>query len=101
MNTPLASPPIAAVNLPEFVPELQGTRMTCFLFSLKRGRFGDFCRKLLHEVPSVSLWAADMKDNDIPDCLQREEMTTMLRCPPVIHREVGRSDLIGVNSPKY
>jgi hypothetical protein len=65
--------------------------------SIFRNRFSAFCTKLLERVPNLCLWAASWRGDHIPERFVVESMHTMLRCPPMIHREVKQSEMIGVD----
>nr|KAG5711423.1 hypothetical protein BaRGS_025850 [Batillaria attramentaria] len=63
--------------------------------------FEDFCQKLLTAVPDLHLWAASVQQNIRPECFTHKKLTVSLRCPPVVEKEVSRSDEVGKSVSAY
>ena len=68
-----------------------------------RKRFVEFCSRLRAAVPNLSLWATGIWRLDSPpDWLTVEDtLTIALRCPPIVQREVEKSESIGREVPSY
>lgn len=67
-----------------------------FLLSrmLLRNAFSIFCEGLLGKVSKLALWAAAIDFQLRPSCLAERKLTVPLRSPPVVVREVSRSNQI-------
>lgn len=60
--------------------------------------FTCFCDKLICQVPEVNLWAAAAKHHLRPPCLLEVKLTSPLRSPPVVVREVkGAAEIQRLN----
>ena len=70
-----------------------------------RRRFQQFCRDLHSAVPTTCLWAAAVECpvSSLPGFVRREaSLTTCLRSPPSVQRQVQASDMIDGNEvPLY
>ena len=67
------------------------------------GELPDFCRQLQAAVPNLTLWAAGIWPLQSPPAWLTVEdtLTTPLRCPPAVQRQVEQSRLIGRDVPNY
>lgn len=63
--------------------------------------FDHFCKKLLDQVPGLHLWAATVQRVIRPRCLTEYVLTAPLRCPPVVEKEVSKSQEMGKSVVKY
>ena len=73
-------------------------------FCVSSGGFEELCRDLHLAVPDTCLWAAGVtRLSSPPPCIRVvDKLTTALRCPPVVQREVERSTYIdGSSIPHY
>lgn len=53
--------------------------------------FTKFCNGLMAEAPDTCMWAASSQHQFIPPCLTEVKLTTSLRSPPVITKEVMKA----------
>lgn len=63
-------------------------------FVYSNSNFTQFCDMIIKEVPAVCLWAAALQHEVRPPCLLEVKLTTPLRSPPSVIREIMKADEI-------